>query len=214
MKNNISPFNIAGKKILITGASGGIGRSIAIECSKLGAHLIITGRNEKRLTETFNQLAGINHLKYVVELQLEDELNSFIDKIETLNGIVHVAGITHLKPFNFLNENDINNIMKINFFVPALISNSLIKKKKIEKNSSIVFISSISGNLCSFYGNSVYSASKAAVNGLVKGMALDLAKKQIRVNSVMPGMIDTEILKDSHLSAEELELDKKKISPR
>ena len=100
--------------------------------------------------------------------------------------------------------------MEINFFIPAQLSRDLLSQKKLNKAASIIFISSISGVKCSWIGNSVYSASKGAINGLVKGMALDLASKGIRVNSVTPGMIDTDFLKEGLISEEQLEIDRKK----
>jgi NAD(P)-dependent dehydrogenase (short-subunit alcohol dehydrogenase family) len=100
--------------------------------------------------------------------------------------------------------------MDVNFTAPALLSADLIKKKKISKNASIVFISSISGVMCAAVGGSIYSASKGAVNGLIKGMALDLAAKGIRANSVNPGVIETHIFDAGTITAEQLEDDKKR----
>ena len=100
--------------------------------------------------------------------------------------------------------------MNINFYGPTLLTNNLIRKKLINKNASIVFISSISGVACSFIGGSSYSASKGAINGIMKGMALDLAAKQIRINSILPGMVDTGIFNGSAISEQELIEDRKR----
>jgi NAD(P)-dependent dehydrogenase (short-subunit alcohol dehydrogenase family) len=100
--------------------------------------------------------------------------------------------------------------MDVNFTMPALLSAQMVKRKRLSKNSSIVFISSISGNACVYGGNSIYSASKSAINGLMKNMAIDLAAKGIRVNSVCPGMVETTIFDSKMISKEQLEEDRKR----
>ena len=205
-----NPFSLANKTILVTGASSGIGKSIAIECSKMGAQLIITGRNSERLNHTFSELIGTRQQQLTADLSNDQELEIIVENLPKLDGIVHVAGIVKPKPFAFISKQDLNEIMEINFYAPVLLSNLLIRKKKINKFGSIVFISSISGVLCSFIGGSTYSASKGAINGIIKGMALDLAPKQIRVNSIIPGMIDTGIFDGSGITLEDLKEDVKR----
>jgi NAD(P)-dependent dehydrogenase (short-subunit alcohol dehydrogenase family) len=205
-----NPFNLKGKTIFVTGASSGIGRSIALECSKAGASLIITGRNAERLSQTFSDLSGSDHQMFVADLTHDSDLKNLVDFVPPLDGVVHVAGKVTPKPFQFLNQSELDNIMNINFNAPVLLSNYLIRAKKIKRAGSVVFISSISGVMCSFIGGSGYSASKGALNGVIKGMALDLASKQIRVNSVIPGMIDTGIFAGSGNTPQELEEDKKR----
>ena len=205
-----NPFSLEGKVILITGASSGIGKEIAIECSKMGAQLIITGRNSERLHGTFELLQGENHHEFIADLALDTGIESLAGMLPDLDGIVHVAGIVKPKPFPFLNRQELDEIMNVNFYGPTLLTNSLIRKKLIHKNGSIVFISSISGVACSFVGGSAYSASKGAINGIIKGMALDLASKQIRVNSIIPGMIDTGIFDGSAITNQDLIEDRKR----
>lgn len=205
-----NPFSLLGKAILVTGASSGIGKSIAIECSKSGAQLIITGRNPERLAKTFAELHGENHRQIIADLSVDEGIIELVSLIPKLDGIVHVAGIVKPKPFSFLNRLDLDEIMNINFYGPALLTNAIIRKKCIVKSGSIVFISSISGVSCSFIGGSAYSASKGALNGIIKGMALDLAAKQIRVNSIIPGMIDTGIFDGSAISEQDLIEDRKR----
>lgn len=205
-----NPFSLENKTILVTGASSGIGKAIAIECSKMGATLIITGRNETRLKETHSLLAG-EHPHYIVaDLSNKEDLNSLSKSLPNLSGLVNCAGLTRVLPFPFATRNDFQEIMDVNFFAPAELSRLLVKSKKVNKGASIVFISSIAGVFCSAVAGSIYSSSKGAVNGLVKGMSLDLAPKDIRVNSVNPGMIETDIFSEGKITEEQLEEDMKR----
>lgn len=205
-----NPFSLTGKTVFITGASSGIGKAVAIECSKMGASLIITGRNAERLSETYEKLSGTGHKQVAGDLQKPADLKMIIEKLPSLDGVVHSAGIAKPVPVSFLTEEIINDVMGINFNAPLILTQQILKQKKINKNSSIVFISSISGTLCSSVGSSIYSASKGAVNGLIKGMALDLAPKGIRVNSVAPGMVGTKIYSDGAITDEQLQEDMKR----
>jgi NAD(P)-dependent dehydrogenase (short-subunit alcohol dehydrogenase family) len=205
-----NPFSLDGKTILVTGASSGIGRAVAIECSRLGAKLIITARDEGRLNETLSQMEGTEHSCIIADLCKEDERSQLIDKISLLDGLVNCAGITKVLPFQFVNSEALASVMDINFITPALLSAQLIKKKHFSKNSSVVFISSIAGVWVAGSSSSIYSASKGAVNGLVKNMALELAPKGIRVNTVNPGVIATHLFDAGTITPEQLEEDKKR----
>jgi len=205
-----NPFSLEGKTILITGASSGIGRAIAIESSRMGACLIITGRDRERLNDTFLNLHGTGHNQLVADLNVKSSIEKIVEDTPLLDGIVHCAGLTQTLPFQFLNEDALTKVMNINFTAPTILSALLVKKKRLKKGSSVVFISSVSGVYCSGLSGSVYSASKGAVNGIVKGMALDLATKGIRVNSVNPAMVETSIFNDGIITAEQLEEDKKR----
>ena len=205
-----NPFSLKGKTILITGASSGIGKAIAIECSRMGAILVITGRHEARLKETFDSLSGVGHIRIVADLTIESDRTKLLDQSQKLDGLVHCAGIANPIPFQFMTEDKINDTMSINFLSPIVLSNQLYNKKLINRGASIVFISSVSGVFCSYVAGSIYSASKGAVNGFIKGMALDLAGKQIRVNAVCPAMIETNILEDGRITADQLVEDRRK----
>jgi NAD(P)-dependent dehydrogenase (short-subunit alcohol dehydrogenase family) len=207
---NYNPFTLVGKAIFISGASSGIGRAIAIECSKLGAKVIITGRNEERLNKTYDALEGEGHIKFILDINEIDHILDFLLPLQNLDGIVHCAGITKTVPIQFITEEDLASIMKVNFFAPTLITKGLIKNNKIRKGGSVVFISSISGVYCSSPGGGLYSASKGAINGIVKTMALELANKSIRVNSVCPGMVHTNIYKEGIITEEQLKEDLKR----
>jgi NAD(P)-dependent dehydrogenase (short-subunit alcohol dehydrogenase family) len=206
----MNPFSLESKTILVTGASSGIGRAIAVECSKMGASVILTARNEERLNETLSQMEGVSHSIIIADLNKEDDRQRLVAQSPKLDGLVHCAGIVKTMLFQFIDADSLNEIMNVNFMAPTLISAQLIENKKLTKKSSIVFISSISGTVCVWGGNSMYSASKGAINGMMKNMALDLAAKGIRVNSVNPGMIETPIFDGGIIDVEQLEEDKKR----
>ncbi|MDD4500248.1 MAG: SDR family NAD(P)-dependent oxidoreductase [Bacteroidales bacterium] len=205
-----NPFTLEGKKILVTGASSGIGKAIAIESSKMGANVIITGRNEKRLRDTFSKLEGSGHGLIVADLSIKEEIERLHKELPVIAGLVNCAGLTKVVPFSFATRDSFEDVMNVNFFAPTELTRLMVKSKKIGKGGSVVFISSVSGVYCSAVASSIYSSSKGAINGLVKGVALDLAPKGIRVNSVNPGMIDTDIFSGSAITEEQLKEDMKR----
>lgn len=205
-----NPFSLAGKTILITGASSGIGKATAIECSKLGAKVIITGRNRLRLEETFSSMSGNAHLLIEADLQYPSDIDMLIDSLPMLDGVVNNAGMTKTIPMAFISEEILLDVLRINTISPILITQKLLKRRKLAKSASIVFTSSISGNSVGVLGNTIYSTTKAAVNGFVKNAALELAPKNIRVNTVCPGMIDTGILSSGIITEEQLDEERKK----
>lgn len=205
-----TPFSLDGKSILVTGASSGIGRAIAIECAAMGAKIYITARNEARLNETLSMMNTEGHASVIADLTSQADRDNLLALLPELDGIVHCAGMVDPVPFQFMTEDRLKSIFELNFFSPMLFTKELLKKKKIKNNGSIVYISSIAGLLCSSPGGSMYAGTKAAINGMVKGIALDLAPKGIRVNTVCPGMIDTDIFSESGLSKEQLEEDIKR----
>lgn len=204
-----NPFTLVGKTILITGASSGIGKATAIECSKLGAKVIIFGRNKDRLESTYKELEGENHIQIIADLSDESMLDDVINELPKIDGIANVAGIVKTLPFQFVNRKELNNIFDINFYGPVILSQKIIKKKKLNKDSSIVFVSSIDGPVTAHIGNSIYSASKGAISAISRNMAVDLASKKIRVNSVLPGMTETPLIHGDGITQEQLDLDKK-----
>lgn len=199
-----NPFSLEGKTILVTGASSGIGRAIAIEVSKMGAAVILVARNEERLTQTLAQMEGEGHQCIAADLSSEAELDRLVAEAPALNGLVNCAGIgTHI-PFKFVNREKLDEVFEVNYFAPTLLSQKLLKTKKLQKQSSVVFISSISGNCIASSASSIYCSTKAAIGGLVKAMAVDLAPQGIRVNSVSPGAIRTAIFDSGEISEEQL----------
>lgn len=208
-----NPFSLEGKTILITGASSGIGRSTAIECSKLGASVVITGRNSQRLEETFELLEGDGHCQIVADLTNSDDLEKIIDLCPKIDGLSHSAGITKITMTKFIKSEDLNNIVNTNSLSPITLTCMLLKSKKVNKGASIVFTSSLSGIYCVHYGESMYAASKGAINGFAKGAALDLSKSGIRVNCVNPGIIDTNLFSTNEVLTREELIEKQKYFP-
>jgi len=202
-----NPFTLGGKTILVSGASSGIGKAIAIESSKMGANVIITGRNEERLKKTYYLLKGNGHGLIVADLSVKEDIERLHKELPVIDGLVNCAGLTKVAPFSFATRDSFEEVMNVNFFAPTELTRLMVKTKKIRKGASIVFISSVSGVYCSAVASAIYSSSKGAVNGLVKGVALDLAPKGIRVNSVNPGMIDTDIFTGSAITDEQLKTD-------
>jgi NAD(P)-dependent dehydrogenase (short-subunit alcohol dehydrogenase family) len=210
MTTSYNPFSLSGKTILITGASSGIGKATAIECSKMGAMVVITGRNTEKLDTTFENLEGTGHRKFVADLCVEDELTALVESMPEIDGLVNVAGMVKTLPFQFINRADLSTVFDINFMVPVLLSQKLIKTKKLNKESSIVFFSSIEGPVITHVGNSMYAASKGAVSAVVKSMALELASRKIRVNAVLPGMTKTSLIHTNSITDEQLESEVKR----
>ena len=204
MKN---PFSLEGKTILVTGASSGIGRATAIACSQMGAVVVVTGRNESRLQETLESLEGSGHQMIVADIANDDQIDYLVDQIPAINGLVNNAGITETCPTQFIKRDKLNRVMEVNTIAPILLTQRILKKKKLGKGGSIVFTCSISGTRVCVGGNVLYSASKGAIHGFMKNAALDLAHKGIRVNDVCPGMIDTHILDAGTISEEQLDIE-------
>ena len=205
-----TPFSLFGKTILVTGASSGIGKSIAIECSRMGAQLILTARNNQRLQETLSLLDGGEHVVFVADLTNDEELTSLVDFLPKLDGVVFNAGISKPIVLSLTDKEDVNDMIETNLLSTINLTRFLVQQKKLKKKSSLVYISSINGNSCSSFGSSLYAASKAAITGFMKGVALELSSKEIRVNSINPGMIETEIFKGSAIGEEELTKDRQK----
>lgn len=205
-------YSLQSKTILITGASSGIGKATAILCAVLGARCIISGRDEGRLKSVLNSLAGENHLSIQADISEQEEIKKLCNECPVLDGIIHCAGIIQLLPHTIISLNAFEKMMKVNLYAPFFITQGLLKKKKVNPSSSITFISSISGPIIGSKGNLMYSASKSAVNGMIKVLALELSEKKIRVNGVSAGMVKTEMwINDSmQVSNEQLVKDEEK----
>lgn len=201
-----NPFSLEGKTILVTGASSGIGRSVAIECSKLGAKIVLTARNPERLYETVKDLSdNEEHQIIQADLSKAEDIQKLLENLPSLNGAVLCAGKGLTLPVQFSTREKFDDVFDINFFAPVELVRMLIKKKKISKDSSIVLISSIGGPNVISPGNGIYGASKSALSTMMKFCALEYAGKNIRVNAICPGMVDTPLIHQSNLTEEQLD---------
>ena len=204
-----NPFTLNGKTILVTGASSGIGRATAIECSKMGAKVVATGRNKERLEETLNNLYGEGHHIIICDITDEHSLDDLVSKVPVLDGLVNNAGYIDLVPIKLINSKKFENILTTNTISPILLFQKLLKRKKINNNSSIVFTSSLAGLGYGTVGNSMYSASKGAISSFIRVASKEFAKKRIRVNAVCPGMVRTNIMSMGGVSEAQLLEDEK-----
>lgn len=189
-----NPFSIEGKTILVTGASSGIGRGIATECSKMGAKLVVNGRNVDRLNETFSCLEGEGHMAIDSDLSTQEGIDKLVELCPQINGLVNSAGIPKICAVKHIDRKMLEEIININEVAPILLTAALLKKKKLRKMSSIIYIASISGVYVANTGEAPYGATKGGLAGFIKSAAFELAAQGIRVNTICPGLIPTNIL--------------------
>jgi NAD(P)-dependent dehydrogenase (short-subunit alcohol dehydrogenase family) len=189
-----TPFSLEGKRVLITGASSGIGRQIAISCSQMGATVIGTGRDASKLDETLGLLSGSDHLMVPADLTQASDRDSVLTSIaDPLEGLVHWAGISRLSPVRMMNEAHLLEIMAINVNAPMLLTQALLKKQKIQDGGSILFISSIAAHI-GVAGVAGYSGSKAALIAMMRCLAMEVVKRRIRVNCLSPALVQSPLL--------------------
>ena len=206
-----NPYSLEGKTILVTGASSGIGQATAIECSKLGAKVIVTARNPERLQETFSQLEGEGHQQIIADVSKEEDICSLVEQVPKLDGVVNNAGIAGTSLVTFYKREEIEMMFNTNTMAAVMITKTLVKKKKLNNPSSIVFTSSAEGVFGSTPANGVYGMTKAALNAFMQTAAIELGRKGIRCNTVNPSMVQTKMaVPTGAISAEQLEIDRKK----
>lgn len=202
--SDFNPFSLEGKTVLVTGASSGIGRAIAITCSRMGAVVVASGRNIQRLEATTNELEGNGHVMLPADLTQAEDIKALSAKAPKLDGIVHCAGIGHRMPTKLLTEAEVSKVMQANFMSAVSLQTELMNAKKLKKASSIVFLASAAAHMPAF-GNAAYSASKAALIGYAKCLALELAPRDIRVNCICPAMVWTDLIMQEGVGREEIE---------
>lgn len=199
-----NPFSLSGKSILITGASSGIGRAIAIYCAGMGATLFLTARNEDRLKETLLMLEGNRHQYIIADLIKKEDIDRLVTLLPNLDGVVQNAGVGTRVLCKSITSADIENVFHPNVNAPILLQAALLQQKKIKKNASIVYLASRAANAPSI-GNAVYSASKGAIISYAKVLALELAPRKIRVNCICPAMVWTDLILQGGLTKEDME---------
>ncbi len=203
MGMSANPFALTDKTILITGAASGIGRATAIECAKLGAKCVITGRRADALQEVYDELEGDGHQQILAELTSEEDLAKLVSEVPSLNGLVLCAGKGLMLPFSFCTCEKYKDLFEINFFSSIDLLRRLVKAKKVAKGASVVGVSSIGGRRKFNVGHSIYGATKAALSATLKVCATELAAKKIRVNTVAPGMTNTKLINRGETSSEQ-----------
>lgn len=209
--NMNNPFSLLNKTILVTGASSGLGKRIAIRCSESGANMIISGRNEHRMGETFLQLSKDgNHSKIACDLAVRDNIRAFVESLPVLDGIVMDAAIFDTTIVRHLKEEKMDALFSTNTFANILLMQTLLKKKKIRNGGSVVFISSVASTR-PYKGNALYSATKGAINSFAKVTALELATQKIRVNCIHPGIISSGNAVEKTISLEDLKKENDRI---
>lgn len=207
MTTAYNPFALTGKTVLVTGASSGIGRATAIDCARMGATVIITGRNEERLAATLAELEGEGHLSVAADLCAEGAIDEIVKGLPELQGVVLCAGKGDTTPILFATRKKFDDIFAIDFFAPVELLRMLLKKKKLRGGSSAVIISSIGGVMMRNVANGVYEAAKAAINSTMMIFAKEMGPRHIRVNSVCPGMVETPLIHGGNITDEQLKAD-------
>jgi|SRR5450830_751051 len=183
-------FGLAGKTILVTGASKGLGQQTAKYLAAAGAMLVICGRDQQRLEQTLTSLAGIGHRSIIAELTDMDKLMNVAVECGKIDGVVHCAGIRGLSPMKLVSEAHLSEVMATNYISPVMLTRHLLAKQLIVNGGSIIFMSSVAA-LSGTVGVGPYAGSKAALIGVMRPMALELARRKIRVNTLCPALVET-----------------------
>ena len=199
-----NPFTLVGKQILVTGASSGIGKAIAVACAKMGATVIVTGRNVERLNETLNLMSEGDHKAISADLTKAEDIESLVAELPKLDGLVQCAGVGSRVPCKNIGKEDLQHVFMPNVEAPILFQTAILSKRKINKAASIVYVASRAANAPSV-GNAAYSASKGAIISYAMCLALELAPRLIRVNCICPGMVWTELILKDGVDKEQLE---------
>lgn len=205
-----NPMTLVDKTILVTGASSGIGQAIAIECSKLGAAVICTARNEERLKQTLSMMNGAGHQYLIADLTDSASIDSLVEQVPKLDGVSHNAGIANLMLCSFMKDDIAENVYLNNAHSVLQLQTRLFKKRKIKKGASLVFMSSVA-SIRTQLGNAAYGMAKAALATYAKYVAQEFGSKGIRSNSIHPAMVETPlIVKGEKLTAEDYAKDMKR----
>lgn len=206
MKN---PFSVEGKTILVTGAASGIGKATALQCVEMGARVILLDLNEEGLKTTKSELLKGSAKTFALNLTDFDALCETVSYFPKLDGVVSNAGIFYSMMAKLSDKKDMEKIFQINTFSHINLVQQLMEQKKLNKGASVVFTSSMSGVFCGAVGGSLYGATKSALAGYAKALAIELAPREIRVNTIHPGMVNTPLIHSVALSQDVLDEDKK-----
>lgn len=196
-------FSLQDKTILVAGASSGIGRSTAIMLSQHGAKCVLTGRNHERLSETLAKLDGEGHLVIAGDLTSAQIIDSLVETLPKLDGLFYSAGIASMATLQYMKDETLDEVFDINLFVPMKLTRALIRKKRLNHQASLLFMSSLacfSGR----HGLIAYSSAKASLLAMVKVLAKELVHFKIRANCLCPGMVETNMIETTPIEEESL----------
>ena len=198
MSDSFNPFTLVGKRVLVTGASSGIGREIAISSARMGATVIGIGRDEGRLNETLATLVSISgaaHQTIKADLTQHTEREQVIASLDGLaiDGLAHSAGISRLSPVRQFTEKHMRELQAINVEAPMLLTQGLLKRGLVRDGGSILFIASIAAHI-GVAGVGFYSGTKAALLAIARSLAMEVAKRGIRSNCLSPALVKTPLL--------------------
>jgi NAD(P)-dependent dehydrogenase (short-subunit alcohol dehydrogenase family) len=190
-------MGLAGRAVMVTGASSGIGRATSAALSQLGAHVVLVGRNREKLAETHALLEGKRHTVEPFDLNCTDELPQWMkgvtERSGPLSGLVHCAGAQVLMPLRMLKTKQVEDLFRINVVASIMLAKGFRQKGVTAAGGAIVFVSSVMGEVGS-PGRAAYCASKSALHALTRSLALELAADGIRVNCVAPGAVQTDMV--------------------
>jgi NAD(P)-dependent dehydrogenase (short-subunit alcohol dehydrogenase family) len=201
-----TPFHLTGKTILITGASSGIGSHAAKRITEMGGKVVLNGRDMERLNATKSSCAAGSATIIAADICTEEGRASLSKTCSQLDGLLNCAGTVHPFPVRFIDQKKMDQTMNINFEAPVLLTSLLLKEKKINPESSLVYISSVSSGRPQA-GASMYGASKSAIEAFVKVLAQELSEKKIRVNCISPAMVKTPMYERSEALVSKEEMD-------
>lgn len=206
-----SPFCVAGKRVLVTGASSGLGRATAIAMARHGAIVVGCGRDEARLRETMEECPGEGHATALGDLTQDEVMDSTVEIAGRVDGVVHCAGISIPTPLRLAKRDFVEAVMRTNYVAPVMLTQRLLAKGRVAKGGSVLFLAS-SAAYRGVAGTGIYGASKGALVAMVRSVALETAKHGIRVNCLAPDLVETPLIETSGTlqgSGEWLELQRK-----
>lgn len=192
-----NPFALTGKRILVTGASSGIGRQIAVSCAQMGATIIGVGRDEARIRETQQLLdaTGSGHQMVSAELTSPEGRDAVVAALGgvPVQGVAHVSGISRLVPVRMFSEKHMREVQATNVEAPMLLTQALFKRALLADGGSILFMASIAAHI-GVPGVGMYSGTKAALIAIMRSLSMEVAKRRIRANCLSPALVRTPLL--------------------
>lgn len=201
-------FSLKNKLILVTGASSGIGRQCAVSCSQSGAVVVLMGRDQDRLEETLGMMNdSARHIICAVDLLDYDKIAATVKEIVEakgrINGVINCAGISTTLPLNAISPQKMEEFFRTNVTGALNLTKHTVKLAHFsDEGGSVVFISSVMG-VAGENGKTLYSMTKGALIAAARPMAIELAPRKIRVNTVSPGVVKSPMSEKAVYSKDE-----------